>query len=132
MTLDLGEIKEATLRECITKNLNGATLNNVEDGWVCATNKNNYHISTSGTVNVTGESEKNMAVINGLTEYENCSLLKEANTKIRKVYTEENTDGTKYIAVIPNGFYYVEGKISTGLVISDALGDLYGYHVKQL
>ena len=123
MTLDLGEIKEATLRECITKNLNGATLNNVEDGWVCATNKNNYHISTSGTVNVTGESEKNMAVINGLTEYENCSLLKESNTKIRKVYTEENTDGTKYIAVIPNGFYYVEGKISTGLVISDALGD---------
>ena len=41
--------------------------------------------------------------------------------KIRMIIQEENDETLK--AVIPNGFYYVTGAPSTGLVISDVFGD---------
>ena len=41
--------------------------------------------------------------------------------KIRMIIQEENDETLK--AVIPNGFYYVTGAPSTGLVVSDVFGD---------
>ena len=45
------------------------------------------------------------------------------NAKVRMIIVEETTNGEKVKAVIPNGFYYVTGKPSTGLVISDKFDD---------
>ena len=47
----------------------------------------------------------------------------DGNVKIRMIIVEEITDSGKVKAVIPSGFYYVTGKPSTGLVISDKFGD---------
>ena len=45
------------------------------------------------------------------------------NAKVRMIIVEETTNGGKVKAVIPSGFYYVTGKPSTGLVISDKFDD---------
>ncbi len=45
------------------------------------------------------------------------------NAKVRMIIVEKTTNGEKVKAVIPNGFYYVTGKPSTGLVISDKFDD---------
>ena len=45
------------------------------------------------------------------------------NAKVRMIIVEETTNGEKVKAVIPSGFYYVTGKPSTGLVISDKFDD---------
>ena len=45
------------------------------------------------------------------------------NAKIRMIIVEETANNEKVKAVIPSGFYYVTGKPSTGLVISDKFGD---------
>ena len=45
------------------------------------------------------------------------------NAKVRMIIVEKTTDGEKVKAVIPSGFYYVTGKPSTGLVISDKFDD---------
>ena len=47
----------------------------------------------------------------------------DGNAKVRMIIVEENTDNTTIKAVIPSGFYYVTGKPSTGLVISDKFDD---------
>ncbi len=47
----------------------------------------------------------------------------DGNAKVRMIIAEENTDNTTIKAVIPSGFYYVTGKPSTGLVISDKFDD---------
>ena len=45
------------------------------------------------------------------------------NAKVRMIIVEKTTNGEKVKAVIPSGFYYVTGKPSTGLVISDKFDD---------
>jgi len=47
----------------------------------------------------------------------------DGNAKVRMIIVEETTDNTTVKAVIPSGFYYVTGKPSTGLVISDKFDD---------
>ena len=47
----------------------------------------------------------------------------DGNAKVRMIIVEENIDNTTIKAVIPSGFYYVTGKPSTGLVISDKFDD---------
>ena len=47
----------------------------------------------------------------------------DGNAKIRMIIVEETTNNGKVKAVIPSGFYYVTGKPSTGLVISDKFDD---------
>ena len=45
------------------------------------------------------------------------------NAKVRMIIVEETTKDKTIKAVIPSGFYYVTGKITEGLVISDKFGD---------
>ena len=45
------------------------------------------------------------------------------NAKVRMIIVEKTKNGEKVKAVIPSGFYYVTGKPSTGLVISDKFDD---------
>lgn len=47
----------------------------------------------------------------------------DGNAKVRMIIVEEITDKGNLKAVIPGGFYYVTGKITEGLVISDKFGD---------
>ena len=88
---------------------------------------------TAGTVTYNGKTynisellgnsdEQNTLASNGLTQVTDSPLLTE-NENIRMVLQEETEDGNTLQAVIPAGFYYVTGKPSTGLVISDVLGD---------
>ena len=87
---------------------------------------------TAGTVTYNGKTynisellgnsnEQNSLASNGLTQVTDSPLITE-NSNIRMVLQEETESGTLQ-AVIPAGFYYVTGKPSTGLVISDVLGD---------
>ena len=87
---------------------------------------------TAGTVTYNGKTynisellgnsdEQNSLTSNGLTQVTDSPLLTE-NENIRMVLQEETESGTVQ-AVIPAGFYYVTGKPSTGLVISDVQGD---------
>ena len=47
----------------------------------------------------------------------------DGNAKVRMIIVEETTGNGTVKAVIPSGFYYVTGKPSTGLVISDKFDD---------
>ena len=87
---------------------------------------------TTGTVTYNGKDyninelmgntdEQNEIANSGLTQVTDSSILTE-NENIRMVL-EETTENGSIQAVIPVGFYYVTGKPSTGLVISDAQGD---------
>ncbi len=87
---------------------------------------------TAGTVTYNGKTynisellgnsdEQNSLASNGLTQVTDSPLITE-NSNIRMVLQEETESGALQ-AVIPAGFYYVTGKPSTGLVISDVQGD---------
>ena len=75
------------------------------------------------------ESQKGLTLITNAnaTSDEDKKILSETdedgNTKVRMIIVEETTDKGKLKAVIPGGFYYVTGKITEGLVISDNFGD---------
>ena len=88
---------------------------------------------TTGTVTYNGKNyninelmgntdEQNQIASEGLTQVTDSSLITE-DGKIRMVLEETTPTGEKIQAVIPAGFYYVTGKPSEGLVISDVQGD---------
>lgn len=84
-------------------------------------NKKKYNISDIiGTQTekskIEQENMKQITISNAVGNYK--TLLSEG--KIRLIIEENDTSMR---AVIPNGFYYVTGKPSTGLVISDRYGD---------
>lgn len=85
-----------------------------------------YNGKTYAAIDIIGnESEKNKVTENNMKQItmsnaerqEDKELL--SNGKVRIIVEEEN--GMR--AVIPNGFYYVTGKPSNGLVVSDIYGD---------
>ena len=73
------------------------------------------------------EKELTQVTVANATDSEDKKILEstdtDGNAKIRMIIVEETTDNEKVKAVIPSGFYYVTGKPSTGLVISDKFGD---------
>ena len=95
--------------------LSGVTINKTTS--TVTYNGKDYNISEL----MGNTDEQNQLANNGLTQITDSSLVTE-NSNIRMVL-EETTKNGKIQAVIPAGFYYVTGKPSTGLVISDVPGD---------
>ena len=95
--------------------VSGVTVNKVA-GTVTYNGKT-YNISE-----LMGNTDEQAKIANeGLTQVTDSSLITE-DGKIRMVLEEKTESGTIQ-AVIPEGFYYVTGTPSTGLVISDVQGD---------
>ena len=111
--------------EYVLKNLNDSNIiTDVNTGTVKYNGKT-YDISEiMGKTNEQKaiESQKDVKIkqITKQTATDDDSKLFETG-KIRMIIQEENDETLK--AVIPNGFYYVTGAPSTGLVISDVFGD---------
>ena len=98
-----------------------------ENGNGITTNKTTGTVTYNGkTYNISellgNSNEQNAFANNKLTQITDSPLLTE-NENIRMVLQEETEDGKTLQAVIPVGFYYVDGTISGGMVISDVNGD---------
>ena len=74
-------------------------------------------IGNESEKNKINENNMNQITISTATEKEDKEIL--AGGKVRVIVEEDN----KMRAYIPNGFYYVTGKPSNGMVISDIYGD---------
>ena len=114
-----------TETEYVLKNLNGSGVIADENTGSISYNGKTYDISdimgkTSEQKAIEGQTDVKIKQITKSTATgEDATLLE--NGKIRMIIQEE-ADSTNR-AVIPNGFYYVTGAPSTGMVISDKFGD---------
>ncbi len=112
------------------KKVDGVTTN-VSQGTVKYNGKTYYISDIVGNTNEQKaiEKEKSLTQITAAnaTDSEDKKILEstdlDGNAKIRMIIVEETTNNGKVKAVIPSGFYYVTGKPSTGLVISDKFDD---------
>ena len=88
-----------------------------------------YNGKTYSIVDIIGNQSEKTKIENGNMNQITVSTVKDDDTESKKLLStgkvrlviEENDTSMK--AAIPNGFYYVTGKPSTGLVISDRYGD---------
>ena len=114
-----------TETEYVLKNLNGSGVIADENTGSIIYNGKIYDISdiigkTSEQKAIEGQTDvKIKQIMKSTATGEDATLLE--NGKIRMIIQEE-TDSTNR-AVIPNGFYYVTGAPSTGMIISDKFGD---------
>ena len=111
--------------EYVLKNLNSSEIVTDVNAGSIIYNGKTYDISdilgkTSEQKSIEAQSNIKLKQITKLTATGNDVALFETG-KIRMII-EEETDNTNR-AVIPNGFYYVTGAPSTGLVVSDKSGD---------
>ena len=112
------------------KKVDGVTTS-VSQGTVKYNGKTYYISDIIGNTNEQKaiEKEKSLTQITAAnaTDSEDKRILEstdsDGNAKIRMIIVEETTNNGKVKAAIPSGFYYVTGKPSTGLVISDKFDD---------
>ena len=111
--------------EYVLKNINGSGIVADENTGMITYNGKKYDISeiigkTSEQKAIEAQTDVKINQITKNTATGNDIALFETG-KIRMIIQEKNNETLK--AVIPNGFYYVTGAPSTGLVISDKFGD---------
>ena len=112
--------------EYILKNLNGAGIVADEKTGTVTYNGKTYDISdimgkTGEQKAIAAQTDVKLKQITKATATEAADIALFNTGKIRMIIQEEN-DATNR-AVIPNGFYYVTGAPSTGLVVSDKFDD---------
>ncbi len=111
--------------EYILKSLKNQGISADENTGTITYNGKTYNVSeiigkTSEQKAIETETDVKIEQITKSTATDNDIALFETG-KIRMIIQEENNETLR--AVIPNGFYYVTGAPSTGLVISDKYGD---------